>query len=109
LVATIRMLSRGTEKRRSRFEGVIQCSLPEYSKEKRSQATGTVTIPGYWSMMASIWVGRSALDTWRADPNDQTETASIRSAKGLAQTYERLRQPVTARIRVIQPPARKGI
>jgi hypothetical protein len=35
--------------------------------------------------------------------------ASIRSAKGFAQTKERFRHPVTARIRVIHPQAIKGI
>ena len=109
LVATMRMLNRGTIKRRRRFCCVIQCSLPVYSNAKRSHATGTVTIPGYWIMTANIWVGRSALETWRAAPNDQTATASIRRANGFAQTKERLRHPVTARMRDMAPQERKAI
>jgi len=88
---------------------VIQCSRPEYSKEKRSQATGTVTIPGYWSMTASIWVARSALATSNAAPNDQMATASIRRANDFAPTYERFRHPVAARMSVIHPQVKKGM
>ena len=99
----------GTKKSRRIFFFVIQCSRPEYSNANRSHATDTVTIPGYCSMTANICVGRSAQDTSRAAPNDQREAANMRRAKGFAQTEDRFRHPVAARMRVIQPQARNAM